>query len=76
MATNNGRRIVDALDDLRAELRLANQIEVLRAGASFLDHDKGARATTDTAKSRLARQNQLRATIRAALATDTEDNAS
>jgi hypothetical protein len=72
MATNKGRRIVDALDDLRAELRLANQIEVLRAGASFLDHDKGARATTDTAKARLARQNQLRADIRAGLSIEQE----
>lgn len=67
MATKTGRRIVDALDDLTAELRLANQIEALRLGAAALDHDKGVRATTDTAKARLARQNTLRAAIRAGL---------
>lgn len=73
MATNKGRRIVDALDDLTAQLKLRNQIEALRGGASFLDHDKGARATTDTAKARVQRQNTLRAAIRAGLGLEEMD---
>jgi hypothetical protein len=67
MATNKGRRIVDAIDDLTAQLRLANQIEALRLGASALDHDKGVRATTETAIARVARANGLRAEIRRGL---------
>ena len=67
MATNKGRRIVDALDDLTAQLKLANQIEALSLGASALEHDAGARATTDIAKARLRRRNALRAAIRAGL---------
>lgn len=67
MATTKTRRIVDAIDDLAAQLRLANQIEALRLGAAALDHDKGVRATTDTAKARVARLNTLRADIRAGL---------
>ena len=70
MGTNTKRRIVDALDDLTAELRLANQIEALRMGASGLDHDKGARATNDASRARVARANKLRAAIRAGIGTD------
>jgi hypothetical protein len=61
------RRIVDALDDLTAQLRLSNQIAALKAGTSVLEHDIGARATTPVAKARLARRNALRAEVRAAL---------
>lgn len=67
MATNKGRRIVDALDDLTAELRLSNQIEALRLGAAALDHDKGVRVSNDTSRARVDRMNQLRADIRAGL---------
>ncbi|UGS27601.1 hypothetical protein K8F61_05275 [Microbacterium resistens] len=67
MGTKTARRIVDAIDDLTAELRLANQIEALRLGASGLDHDKGDRAKTDATRARVARMNALRADIRARL---------
>lgn len=72
MGTNKGRRIVDALDDLTAEVRLANQIEALRLGASALDHDKGVRVTNDTSKARVQRMNMLRAGIRAGLGIEEE----
>lgn len=76
MGTNNskGRRIVDALDDVLAELRLANRIEVLKLGGAALDHDKGDRAKTDVAKARVARQNILRAEIRAGLGIEGEQS--
>lgn len=67
MATNKGRRIVDAIDEVIAELRLANQIEALKLGASGLDHDEGKRATTPTAIARKDRANALRADIRRGL---------
>ncbi|WP_137843833.1 hypothetical protein [Microbacterium sp. 2FI] len=62
-----GRRIVDALDDLIAELRLANRLRALELGPAALEHDDGKRATTDTAKRRVAQRNQLRAEVRTAL---------
>lgn len=74
MATGKGRRIVDAVDDLAAELRLGNQIEALRLGASALDEDKGDRAKTDVAKARVARMNRLRADIRAGLGVEGEQS--
>lgn len=69
MGTNNskGRRIVDALDDVLAELRLSNQIAALSLGGAALDEDRGERNKTDAAKARTARQNKLRAQIRAGL---------
>lgn len=73
MATN-GRRIVDAIDEVLAELRLGNQIEALRLGASALDEDKGDRAKTDVAKARVARMNKLRADIRTGLGIEGEQN--
>ncbi|GGH34029.1 hypothetical protein [Microbacterium album] len=73
MATGSkGRRMVDAIDDVAAELRLANRIAVLKLGASALDHDPGSRATTDVARERVARMNRLRAEIRAGLGLDGE----
>lgn len=61
------RRIVDALDDLTAQLKLSNQIAVLKAGASVLEHDSSSRATTPNAIARVARRNALRADVRTAL---------
>lgn len=61
------RTIVAALDDLTAELRLANQLQALKLGATVLEHDPGTRATTDAAKVRVARRNTLRADVRTAL---------
>ena len=73
MATTKGRRIVDAIDEVLAELRLANQIGALRLGAAALDHDKGTRATNDTSKARVARMNALRAKIRTGLGIEGTD---
>ena len=67
MGEKKGRRIVDAIDDMTAQLRLSNQLTALRLGASALDHDPGNRATTDVARERVARMNRLRAEIRAGL---------
>lgn len=66
------RRIVDAVDDLTAQLRLGNQIQALRLGASALEHDDAKRATTDAARARVGRMNRLRAGIRAGLGLDGE----
>jgi hypothetical protein len=75
MGTNTKtRRIVDALDDLTAQLRLANQIAALGLGAAALENDAGARTTTDTAKARLQRRNELRADIRAGLGLEGEQS--
>lgn len=68
MAGNTkGPRIVDLLAELVAELRLANRLQALKLGAAALEHDKGARATTDAARARLDRRNALRAEVRRAL---------
>jgi hypothetical protein len=66
------RRIVDALDDLTAELRLANRLRLLSLPASALEHDKGTKATTNVTRARVARQNVLRAEVRAALGIEEE----
>ncbi len=67
MGEKKARRIVDAIDDMTAQLRLRNQLAALQLGASALDHDPGNRATTDVARERVARMNRLRAEIRAGL---------
>lgn len=72
MGERKGRRIVDALDDIAAEMRLANRMQALQLGASALDHDPGSRATTDVARERVARMNRLRAEIRAGLGLEGE----
>lgn len=72
MATSKGRRIVDAIDEVVAELRLANRIEVLRMPAAALEDDKGERNKTEAAKARTARMNKIRAEIRAGLGIEGE----
>jgi hypothetical protein len=62
-----GRRIIDAVDEVVAQLRLANQIEALRLPASaFEDGDEKA-AKTDASRLRVRRMNALRAEVRAGL---------
>lgn len=73
MAEKKGRRIVDALDDLTAELRLANRIQAMQLGTTALEHDKGARSTTGEARARVDRRNALRADIRRGLGYDEEE---
>jgi hypothetical protein len=72
MDEKRGRRIVDAIDDMTAQLRMSNQIAALRLGAAAMEHDEAKRATTDVAKARVARMNRLRADIRAGLGLDGE----
>lgn len=67
MGDRKARRIVDAIDDMTAQLRLSNQLAALQLGASALDHDPGSRATTDVARERVSRMNRLRAGIRVGL---------
>lgn len=67
MGQTKNRRIVDAIDDLTAELRTRNAIAALQMGAAALDHDPGDRAKTDATKARVARQNRLRAIVRAGI---------
>lgn len=62
-----GRRIIDAVDEVVAELRLANQIEALKLGASALDEVDVSKLKTDVARVRAARMNRLRSAIRAGL---------
>lgn len=67
MGQTKNRRIVDALDDLTAELRMSNAISALALGSSALDHDKGTRVTSDASKARVDRANKLRAIVRAGI---------
>ncbi len=64
MGTNSRRTQVDAIDDLTAQLRLANQIAVLAMGATALEHET---KFTDASKARVDRRNALRAAVRAGL---------
>lgn len=69
MATGTkSRRLVDAVDDLRAEIRTANLLTVLTAGVAVLEHDDGKRATSDKARARVEERNGMRAEVRRALA--------
>lgn len=68
-----GRRIVDAIDDLRTELRTANKLAALRMGTTDLDEDPGHRAKDSAAKARVARRNRLRAEVREALGLEAVD---
>lgn len=64
MGQTKNRRIVDALDDLTAELRTANAISLLQMPIAALDEAKGDRATNAATKARVARANNLRAIVR------------
>lgn len=66
------RRIIDAVDELAAELRLANQIEALKLGASALDDGDERKAQTDVSRRRVRRMNLLRAQVRAGLGIEGE----
>lgn len=74
MGEKKARRIVDAIDDMTAQLRLRNQLAALQLGASALEHDPGTRATTASARRRVDRMNRLRADIRAGLGIEEEND--
>lgn len=61
------RRVVDAVDALAAELRLANRIEVLKAGTSLLDDVETSTIKSESTARRQERLNVLRGQIRADL---------
>lgn len=58
------RTQVDAIDDLTAQLRLANHIAVLSLGASALEHDSTEYKNPAT-QIRADRRNAVRAVVRA-----------
>jgi hypothetical protein len=66
MATSSRprRTQVEALDDLRAEIRLQNILTVLSMGVTALEHDDGKRATSPEAIRRKDERNVLRAEAR------------
>ena len=66
------RRIIDAVDEVVAQLRLANQIEALKLAASALDDVDEKKAQTDVSRRRIRRMNALRAEVRAGLGIEGE----
>jgi hypothetical protein len=62
-----GRRIIDAVDEVVAELRLANQIEALKLGTSALDDVDVSKLKQPATVVRQRRLNKLRAAIRVGL---------
>lgn len=62
-----GRRIIDAVDEVVAQLRLANQLEALRLGAGALDIVDEISVKTAGPRARVRRMNLLRAAIRVGL---------
>lgn len=68
-AATKGRRLVDAVDDLAAELRTSNLLRVLALGTSALDDVDTAKSTPPTAR-RQRRLNKVRGEIRARLELD------
>ena len=66
------RRIIDAVDEVVAQLRLANQIEALKLGASALDDVDEKKAQTGVSRRRVRRMNLLRAAVRAGLGIEEE----
>lgn len=65
-ATTRPRRLVDAVDELRAEIRTANLLQLLALGTSALDDVDPTKSTPATAR-RQRRLNRARAEIRSAL---------
>lgn len=66
------RGLVDAVDDLRAEIRLANQISVLQLGTSALDDVDTSGIKTPNTRRRQERLNRVRASIRQGLGVEDE----
>lgn len=62
-----GRRLVDAVDEVVAELRLANRLAVLTLGTSALDEVDVSVLKTPSTRRRQERLNKVRAEIRAGL---------
>lgn len=72
--TGKGRRIVDVLEDLLAEARTANALTALQLGTATLD-DEALTSDVPTTRRRVARRNDLRATVRAGLHLEEVDGA-
>lgn len=69
------RRPVDAVDDLRAEIRLANEISVLQLGTSALDDVDTSAIKTPNTRRRQERLNRVRASIRQGLGIEEDGDA-
>lgn len=67
MVAVRNKRIVDVIDELTQELRVANQIAALRLGSSALDDVDEKSVKTPVSVKRIRRMNRLRAGIRAGL---------
>lgn len=68
--TTKGPRIVDLLAEIARELWLANRMRALSLPATVLEENSTSRASTPTAKARVAKKNELRAEVRHVLGLD------
>jgi len=68
------RRLIDAVDDLRAEIRLANEIAILALPTSALDDADLEKFTNEKTRARHVRLNRLRARVRAGLGLEGGDD--
>lgn len=70
-ATVKRRTQVEAIDDLAAQMRLANVIAVLGMGLNAIEHDaKGEASSVESTAERARRRNRLRAEVRAAFGSE------
>lgn len=67
MATVSRRTQAEALDAIAVQMRIANQIEVIRLGTSALDEVDVAAIKTSSTAERQARLNVARAAVRVGL---------
>ena len=68
MPAEKRRTQVEAIDDLVAELRIANALAALALGASALEHDtKGEQSPTASTAARAVTRNALRKVARQGL---------
>lgn len=67
MASGKPRRLVDAVDGLVRELRLANRIAVLALTPSQLEDTEMAKLSHPNVRARHERLNRVRALVRAAI---------
>jgi hypothetical protein len=73
MATVRPRRLVDAVDDLRAEIRTANLIAVLTAPVATLEDFDLSKPTSPGTRARHEVRNRLKAEVRAQLGIGEDD---
>lgn len=67
MGTNKPRRLIDAVDDLAAEIRRSNLLAVVALAPSALDEVDVSKSSNEKHVDRQTRLNGVRAEIRAGL---------